>query len=67
MLEYLPLILENLKSNGYEVVKINDLIYHGKSHVNEQGCQISDGPGKTGASGDNSDADGSDKNGGDGR
>lgn len=67
VLEYLPLILENLKANGYEVVKINDLIYHGKSHVNEQGCQISDGPGKTEASGDNSDADGSDKNGGDGR
>lgn len=49
VLEYLPLILENLKANGYEVVKINDLIYHGKSHVNEQGCQISDETGKTGS------------------
>jgi peptidoglycan/xylan/chitin deacetylase (PgdA/CDA1 family) len=43
VLEYLPLILENLKKNGYEVVKINDLIYHENAHVNEQGCQVSDG------------------------
>ncbi len=42
VLEYLPLILENLTSNGYEIVKINDLIYHEKYRINEQGCQISE-------------------------
>lgn len=51
VLEYLPLILEYLQSNGYEIVKINDLIYHGSAHVNEQGCQISDEPRGAGAAG----------------
>ncbi|MGN1350544.1 MAG: polysaccharide deacetylase family protein [Anaerovoracaceae bacterium] len=43
VLEYLPLILDNLKENGYEVVKINDMIYHENAHVNEQGCQVQEG------------------------
>lgn len=43
MLEYLPLILSSLEEQGYEIVKINDLIYHENAHVNDQGCQVSDG------------------------
>lgn len=43
VLEYLPLILENLRENGYRVVKINDMIYHENAHVNEQGCQVQGG------------------------
>ncbi len=43
VLEYLPLILDNLKKNGYEIVKISDLIYHDNYHVNEQGRQVYDG------------------------
>lgn len=43
VLDYLPLILQNFRENGYEVVKINDLIYHDNCHVNEQGRQVYDG------------------------
>ena len=42
VLEYLPLILTSLKENGYEIVKINDMIYHENFHIDERGCQISD-------------------------
>ncbi len=44
VLEYLPRILENLRSGGYEVVKIDDLIYHENYHIDNNGIQISDGP-----------------------
>lgn len=43
VLEYLPQILENLKNSGYEVVKINDLIYHDHYHIDNNGIQVSDG------------------------
>ena len=36
-------ILENLKNSGYEVVKINDLIYHDHYHIDNNGIQVSDG------------------------
>ena len=42
VLEYLPLILSSLKESGYEIVKINNLIYHENYHIDERGCQISD-------------------------
>ena len=42
VLEYLPQILDNLKENGYEVVKIDDLIYHDHYHIDNNGIQISD-------------------------
>ena len=41
VLEYLPLILTSLKENGYEFVKINDMIYHEDYYIDERGCQIS--------------------------
>ena len=42
VLEYLPQVLDNLRENGYEVVKINDLIYHDNYHIDNNGIQISD-------------------------
>ncbi len=42
VLEYLPQILENFRDNGYEVVKISDLIYHENYHIDNNGIQISD-------------------------
>lgn len=43
VLEYLPQVLDNLKNSGYEIVKINDLIYHENYHIDNNGIQISDG------------------------
>ena len=42
VLEYLPQILQNLQSDGYEIVKINDMIYHDHYHIDNNGIQISD-------------------------
>ena len=44
VLEYLPQVLENLRNSGYEVVKIDDLIYHEDYHIDNKGIQISDAP-----------------------
>ena len=50
VLEYLPQVLDHLKENGYEVVKINDLIYHDHYHIDNNGIQISDAdPDESGA------------------
>jgi len=43
VLEYLPLVLSSLQEDGYEIVKIDDLIYHENYHIDSQGCQINDG------------------------
>ena len=56
VLEYLPQVLENLKNNGYEVVKINDLIYHDNYHIDNNGIQISDGDQNTEQNSKDSDA-----------
>ena len=42
VLEYLPQVLENLQSSGYEIVKIDDMIYHETYHIDSSGIQISD-------------------------
>lgn len=44
VLEYLPQILSNLKEKGYEIVTINELIYHDNYHIDSSGMQISDVP-----------------------
>lgn len=38
--ENLPRILENLKTQGYEFVKVSDLIYKNNYYINEAGKQI---------------------------
>ena len=42
VLEYLPQILNDLKENGYEIVTIDELIYHENYHIDSNGIQISD-------------------------
>ena len=42
ILEYLPIIIERLQSEGYEIVPISQLIYKDKFHMDNTGRQIPD-------------------------